>query len=72
MRLERARDLITSIDMAHIDIREIAFKVGFKDASHFSRSFKEAFGKSPKQFRKDAIAVGHIDTIQPTLDMARL
>jgi AraC-like DNA-binding protein len=33
-------------------ITEIALKWGFSDAAHFSRSFKSAFGISPKAFRR--------------------
>ena len=33
-------------------ISEIAEKVGFPDASHFSKVFKQLMGKGPREFRK--------------------
>lgn len=37
-------------------LTDIAFSCGFTSSAHFSRSFKAAFGKSPSQFKKDALA----------------
>jgi len=34
-------------------IAEIAVKCGFSDQSYFDRRFRQAFGKSPREFRKD-------------------
>jgi AraC-like DNA-binding protein len=36
-----------------LDVVQIAFELGFKDASYFSRFFKRATGQSPTEFRKD-------------------
>ncbi len=36
-------------------VAEIAAKTGFPDQSYFDRRFKQAFGKSPRQFRKDLV-----------------
>jgi len=36
---------------AERNITEIAFFWGFSDSSHFSRSFKQQFGVSPRTFR---------------------
>jgi AraC-like DNA-binding protein len=33
-------------------IIEIAHAVGFNNSVYFSKSFKQAYGKSPKQFRQ--------------------
>lgn len=32
-------------------VKQIAYELGFKDASHFSRTFKKVFGISPETFR---------------------
>lgn len=37
-------------------LTDIAFSCGFTSSAHFSRSFKAAFGKSPSQFKKEALA----------------
>jgi DNA-binding response OmpR family regulator len=34
------------------NVTEVAFAVGFKNASHFIRSFKNQFGRTPKEFVK--------------------
>jgi AraC family transcriptional activator of pobA len=33
-------------------ISEIAFSLGFKDSSHFTKYFKRYTGETPKQFKK--------------------
>lgn len=35
-----------------LNITQIAFESGFENASHFSRAFKQEFGKSPIEYRK--------------------
>jgi AraC-like DNA-binding protein len=47
--LEAKRLLINQ----HVDVMQIAFDLGFKDASYFSRFFKRATGQSPTVFRND-------------------
>jgi AraC-like DNA-binding protein len=36
-----------------LTITEIALQCGFSDQSYFDRRFRQAFGKSPRQFRKE-------------------
>lgn len=48
-RLQKARNLLSDTQMS---ISEIAYEVGFKDPSYFSRSFAEEFGESPSLMRK--------------------
>ena len=33
------------------NIRTIAFKVGYRNAGHFSKLFRETFGMGPKEYR---------------------
>jgi AraC-like DNA-binding protein len=47
--LEAKRLLINE----RLDVVQIAFELGFKDASYFSRYFKRATGQSPTGFRND-------------------
>lgn len=48
VRLQEAQKLLNTTDLP---IGDIALKVGFKDFSHFSRSFLKEFGSSPSQAR---------------------
>ncbi len=48
-RLEKAKDLLQHTDLP---IREVAWKVGMKDAAYFSRLFKKTTGLSPKAWRE--------------------
>ena len=50
-RLERSRQLLSSRQHAALTITEVAAAVGFRDLSHFSSSFKSAFGLPPRAFR---------------------
>ncbi len=52
-RLERSRaDLVNPLYM-HLSITDICYRWGFNDAGHFSRSFREQFGVSPRTYRTD-------------------
>ena len=48
-RLHKARTLLESTGL---NVSEVAFDVGFKNPSHFSRAFTAEFGKNPTEFRK--------------------
>ena len=48
-RIDRAKYLLRS---SNLDIAEIAFKVGFCDASHLNRCFKNSLGMIPSQWRQ--------------------
>jgi AraC-like DNA-binding protein len=50
-RLERAAHLLTDPRHAGRTITDIAFAVGFKDASHFTRAFKNRYGVGPRDYR---------------------
>jgi len=51
-RLDRARTMLSTADAQAPTVTEIASRVGFKDPSHFSRSFKTRYGVTPADFRK--------------------
>ncbi len=50
-RLKATREDLLDPAMLQERISEIAFKRGFNDPAHFSRSFKERYGLSPSQLR---------------------
>ena len=50
VRLNYARRMITTTDLP---LTKIASKCGFLNPSHFSKAFKQQFGVSPQQFRKN-------------------
>lgn len=53
-RLANAREQLKDRRFAGRPISEVAYLVGFKSNSHFSRAFKAAFGMSPRIFRNSA------------------
>ncbi|GBQ18688.1 AraC family transcriptional regulator [Gluconacetobacter sacchari DSM 12717] len=60
-RLARCHDDLASPLSAHLSISEICFRWGFNDAAHFSRSFRAAYGRTPRAWRRDALGDGHED-----------
>ncbi|GAB40279.1 AraC-like ligand-binding domain-containing protein [Gordonia sputi] len=50
-RIDRAKRLLRQTDLS---AAEIGAQLGFRDASHFSRTFSRHCGRSPSQFRADA------------------
>jgi AraC-like DNA-binding protein len=55
-RLDRCRRDFADPLLANQSVIQIAFRWGFSDASHLSRSFKRVFGLSPRDFRLRALA----------------
>ena len=49
MRLEYAKNLVLS---GELSLTEIALESGFLSLAHFSRRFKDQYGKSPSEYRK--------------------
>lgn len=47
-RLDRARQLLTGPLTRQMRISEVAFMLGFASSAHFSRSYKDRFGHSPR------------------------
>jgi AraC family transcriptional regulator of adaptative response / methylphosphotriester-DNA alkyltransferase methyltransferase len=48
VRLQRAKERLETTD---VPIRDIARRVGYQSASHFSATFRKAFGVSPNDYR---------------------
>lgn len=58
---EAAEDLLNSSK----SIESLSMHWGYDNFSAFSRAFKHQFGKSPSQFRQEALIHNHIDHISP-------
>lgn len=54
-RLQRCWADLANAAEAHRSVSDIAFSCGFSDAAHFSRSFRDRFGLSPRAFRQQEI-----------------
>jgi AraC-like DNA-binding protein len=52
LRLARALDLITRYD----DMSALALDLGFSSHSHFAAAFRQAYGRSPSEFRQSAVS----------------
>jgi len=50
-RLELASQWLAAARPGEVCISEVAYKVGFKSAAHFSRMFKRRFRQSPREYR---------------------
>ena len=55
LRLARALDLLAQYD----DLTTLSMDLGFSSHSHFSSAFREAYGRSPSEFR-DSCAVSRV------------
>jgi AraC family transcriptional regulator, positive regulator of tynA and feaB len=51
-RLTRCRDDLVNPIWSSLSIERIAYRNGFNDPAHFSRSFRASFGTSPRDFRQ--------------------
>lgn len=50
LRLRKAKEMLTS--SSPLSVREVAERVGFRDASHFIATFRRHVGMTPEQFRR--------------------
>jgi AraC-like DNA-binding protein len=48
LRMERAKQLL---ETSFLTVKEIAFRVGLNDESHFVRDFKATYGSTPTSYR---------------------
>jgi AraC-like DNA-binding protein len=55
-RLERCGAQLRDPALGHRTVTEIAFHAGFRDAGHFSRTFRRHFGMPPSEYRRAATA----------------
>jgi AraC family transcriptional regulator len=51
LRLARALDLLAQYD----DLTSLSLELGFSSHSHFSAAFRQAYGRSPSEFRQSAL-----------------
>ena len=49
VRLAKAKALLSDTD---IQLKEIAFRLGFSNAANFSAAFRKSAGESPREFRR--------------------
>ncbi|NYI07837.1 AraC family transcriptional regulator [Allostreptomyces psammosilenae] len=54
-RVERAMFLLRETDRS---VTDICFEVGFGSPGTFSRTFREIVGRSPREYRREAVAAG--------------
>lgn len=54
-RLEACRRDLADPRLAQRAVSDIAFSWGFNEAAHFSRSFKEQYGVSPREWRQQSM-----------------
>jgi transcriptional regulator GlxA family with amidase domain len=55
-RVERFRELLVEPRLFDFPIAALALQCGFADAAHASRTFKHAFGSTPRDYRGNATA----------------
>ena len=55
----RIMNALRQLRETDLTIAEIAAKCGFSDQSYFDRRFRQAFGRSPRQFRKEVVLQRH-------------
>lgn len=54
LRLRRCLSEIMSARHAHVQVSEIAYRWGFTNAAHFTRAFRQRFGRTPSDARETA------------------
>ncbi|MEV4859756.1 helix-turn-helix domain-containing protein [Streptomyces ossamyceticus] len=52
-RIDIAARLLADAVQTGRSVTDIAYAVGFKDASHFARAFKSRHCVSPREYRRD-------------------
>jgi AraC-like DNA-binding protein len=60
-RLQRAYEILVADPKGHRTVSEVAYEVGFKNVSHFSRCFSRHFKVAPRDIRQT-----HNASLQPT------
>lgn len=50
---KRVQEAITLLETSNLSLHEVAEKVGYTDAAHFSKTFKTMTGQNPSMWRKE-------------------
>jgi len=70
-RLNSAYAQLTDAALSRRTISEIAYAIGFKSSAHFSRAFRNQYGRSPREVRQEtmgkAAAVAAVTNLPRTL-----
>ncbi|MTI15604.1 AraC family transcriptional regulator [Sansalvadorimonas verongulae] len=69
-RLTKAKDLLKDPNMAHLQVSDIAWRLGFNSHSHFSRTFQKEMGVSPTDFRRQDASEDCIENQNLELDLS--
>jgi AraC-like DNA-binding protein len=56
LRLERCRDVLSHVRVQAPSITQLALEFGFADPAYFTRVFRQRFGRTPSQYRAEALA----------------
>jgi len=56
-RITRAKELLSDPNLAERTVLSIAYDVGFASLGPFNRSFREATGKTPTEYRQEALSL---------------
>lgn len=51
-RLDRCKRDLADPELRNLSVTQIAYRWGFSDSAHLSRTFKRTYGQSPRDFRK--------------------
>lgn len=62
LRLQEARRLMLSED---VDAASAGYRVGYENASHFSREYKRLFGESPMRDKERLLEARRVDAFRP-------
>lgn len=52
LREERMKEAKSLLQQTHLSVQDVSHQVGFADSANFSTAFKERFGLTPRDFRK--------------------
>ncbi len=52
LREERMKEAKSLLQQTHLAVQDVSHQVGFADSANFSTAFKERFGLTPRDFRK--------------------
>jgi len=53
LRVERFRNLLRQHNLRQTSIAALAMQCGFADAAHATRTFRNSFGRTPREFRRE-------------------